>query len=1130
MKSATTSLATDDRQAIANPSARNAHRAAAIYIIVTVIIAVASLGSAVASRTTDWQPFVAGLITLGLSAVGGLALRQTRLGNFVRGVHLIIGSFLIGLVLIATLRTGFGPVFGLSAITIALGIGGQTLPSRQVGWMIILAALDAIVVLLIDLYWPFYRSPTPSVLLQFVPALGALTGAFFIYTLIRQFQSYPLQTKLLLTFLIVALLPLAILALSNDSANRESLTKNANQALSSAARQTASNIDNFFASNIATLKVDAQLPNVINFLNLPADIRTAGSLFERTTSDLMVTLSRNGASPTDQSKSSESYFLLDLNGEVVASADRAMLATQAADQDYFKSALQSDQTAPSPINYSGPANAPLFYLSVGVEDSAMQPIGVLVARYDAEVIQQIVAARNGLAGPNSFAVVFDIADKAYIHLAHGTAPAAIGKAVGPLDPVETQKLQAAHRLPAGSSDSLSTNLANLDQQLAQSADQPFFAAEDVATGSAIDQVAVVSVKPPETWLVAFFQPQEVFLQPANEQTQNTVKLALAISVIVAAAAIGVAQLLTGPIVRLTTVATRVTAGDLSARARVETSDEIGAMAEGFNKMTAQLQELIGSLEKRVEARTEQLRASAEVGRAAASILDTERLLRDVVNLITDRFGFYYAAIFLNDAHNKFAVLHEATGSAGRTLKERRHKLEIGGQSMVSGAITTRRPRIALDTGTESVRFANPLLPETRSEIALPLIVGDRTLGALDVQSTQASAFDETYASVLQSMADQIAIAVSNTQQFSQTETALKQTNILYEAGRKIAAANNADSILSALITQAAPDVNHAVLILFGPVDTFGQVNYLETAAVYSDHPTDIKIPAGAHYQPDQLLITGAGTPQEPILIEDFEKADLRTQQTLNTLGVRAVIGLPLSAGSKHLGTLILGYRQPRSFASDTVQILQALASQAAVALQSQHLLAETQAALKQIDVVNRRLTGQAWRDYTMANGTLRVVDAAPGVPSTVASGLIELFADPNQVKAVGPIGDTRSGLIAPIALRGEVVGTLSLQEIDKDREWTENEITLLQTVANDVAVAIENARLIEQTELRAERERVISEVSTRMFAANDLHDIVKVAGEELVRVLRIARTKVNIDGEYLSSTADSVSRDDQHGH
>ncbi|HET7378329.1 MAG TPA: GAF domain-containing protein, partial [Anaerolineae bacterium] len=545
---------------------------------------------------------------------------------------------------------------------------------------------------------------------------------------------------------------------------------------------------------------------------------------------------------------------------------------------------------------------------------------------------------------------------------------------------------------------------------------------------------------------------------------------------------------------------------------------------GVNKMAEQLQDLIGSLEKRIEARTEQLKASAEVGRVAASILDTEHLLREVVELITARFGFYYAAIFLTDDSQHWAVLHEATGEAGHILKERQHKLEIGGQSMVGNAIINRRPRIALDVGTESTRFANPLLPETRSEIALPLIVGERVLGALDVQSTQAAAFDETYASVLQSMTDQIAIALSNTQQFTRTESALRQTNILYAANRQIAAANNANDILQAIVTQAAPDADRATLVLFGPANERGEYAYLESIATYANHTERVSIQAGQRYEVNQLPLASMVAPDKPAVIENITHSDINNKRVMRILNTKAALALSLTAGPKNLGAIVLGYRQPRHFSPNELQTLQTLANQAAVSLQNQQLLTETQNTMKQLDAINRRLTGEAWQAFTQATGVLQTVAAGPGVSALNAPGLQEVAIAANQVKTLGPIGDARSALIAPIALRGQVIGSLSLQETNTERQWTENEMTLLQTVANDVAVAIDNARLIEQTDRRAERERIIIDVNSRMLAANDLQGIVQIAGDELARALNVARAKVQISAEYLQSSVEQDTR------
>ncbi len=199
-----------------------------------------------------------------------------------------------------------------------------------------------------------------------------------------------------------------------------------------------------------------------------------------------------------------------------------------------------------------------------------------------------------------------------------------------------------------------------------------------------------------------------------------------------------------------------------------------------------------SLEERVEARTIQLTAVNEVGRVASSILDPQELAGRVANLITDHFGYYYAALFLVDEAGEQAWLYSATGEAGRVLKENKHHLQVGGKSMVGMAISTKKARVALDVGVEPVRFQNPLLPYTRSEIALPLIVGDRVLGALDVQSTKAGAFGPQEIDTLQGMASQVAVALENARLFANAQKSLEemesiQRQYVAEAWRPVAA-------------------------------------------------------------------------------------------------------------------------------------------------------------------------------------------------------------------------------------------------------------------------------------------------------------------------------------------------------
>ncbi len=248
--------------------------------------------------------------------------------------------------------------------------------------------------------------------------------------------------------------------------------------------------------------------------------------------------------------------------------------------------------------------------------------------------------------------------------------------------------------------------------------------------------------------------------------------------------------ITQPLNQLTQAAQRMGQGDLTQQVSIRGGQELETLADTFNVMAEQLRQTLGGLEQQVAARTRdlerratQIATGAEIARVASTLLDPDRLLPQVVNLIQERFGFYYAGLFLVDAENRYAVLQQGTGEAGRIMKERGHRLEVGGQSMVGWVCAHKRARIALDVGKDAVRFANPFLPETRSEMALPLRVGDRVIGVLDVQSTQMAAFDEGDITALQGMADQIAVALENARLFQQTQRALKE---LDEANRLLA--------------------------------------------------------------------------------------------------------------------------------------------------------------------------------------------------------------------------------------------------------------------------------------------------------------------------------------------------------
>ncbi|MBP6210168.1 MAG: PAS domain-containing protein [Anaerolineales bacterium] len=173
-------------------------------------------------------------------------------------------------------------------------------------------------------------------------------------------------------------------------------------------------------------------------------------------------------------------------------------------------------------------------------------------------------------------------------------------------------------------------------------------------------------------------------------------------------------------------------------------------------------------------RTVQLQTASEVSRAATSILELGTLLSTVVELIRSHFDYYYVGIFLADENNERAVLRAATGEMGQVLLKSQHSLPIGNSSMIGWCIANNEARIVLDVGEDAVRFKNPLLPLTRSELALPLRARGDVIGAMSIQSTLPSAFSEGDITALQTMADQVGNAIETARLFDDRSRLIKE--------------------------------------------------------------------------------------------------------------------------------------------------------------------------------------------------------------------------------------------------------------------------------------------------------------------------------------------------------------------
>ncbi len=251
------------------------------------------------------------------------------------------------------------------------------------------------------------------------------------------------------------------------------------------------------------------------------------------------------------------------------------------------------------------------------------------------------------------------------------------------------------------------------------------------------------------------------------------------------ASVFVAQTIANPLTDLADTARRIAEGDLTRVAPVVREDETGTLAHAFNSMTAQLRELIAGLEQRVaqrtaelQQRTIQLQTATRVARDAAEIRDVGTLLDTTVRLISDRFGFYHAGIFLLDEARERAVLQAASSEGGQRMLARGHKLAVG-VGIVGTVASTGEPRIAFDVGQDAAFFNNPDLPLTRSEMALPLKAGGRVIGVLDVQSVEPVAFTEEDVGILHTLADQVALAIENARLLEESRRTLRELETLY---------------------------------------------------------------------------------------------------------------------------------------------------------------------------------------------------------------------------------------------------------------------------------------------------------------------------------------------------------------
>ncbi len=354
------------------------------------------------------------------------------------------------------------------------------------------------------------------------------------------------------------------------------------------------------------------------------------------------------------------------------------------------------------------------------------------------------------------------------------------------------------------------------------------------------------------------------------------------------------------------------------------------------------------LYRQAQRRARRLSSAAEISRSITSILHLGDLLPQVVNLIRDSFEYDHAQIFLVSDDGSQANLVASTGEAGQKLLARKHSLPVGSRSVIGQVTATGEPQIALDTAdARVVYYANPLLPRTRSEMALPLIARGQILGALDVQSNQSGAFTDEDTRMLASLADMVATAIDNALLFELAEQRAEEMAFLFNVTTAAAASPDLEKALEQAVETLRDTMNVTSASIYLSGDSGDYLIKGADAGAVSEE-TDQSLVAV-----ERGLIGWVARHNEAVVIDDISQDSRRLPSAETT---RSAMAVPLLSGGNLIGVLAVESDRLNAFDDDDLRLLQTLSGSLATIIQNSRLLGEVQAANEQLLEVDRLKT------------------------------------------------------------------------------------------------------------------------------------------------------------------------------
>lgn len=763
-----------------------------------------------------WQMYaLAGVIAV-FCVINVIALRVIKKGHTETGGWLMVIGMLLVFPAASALIANIGIIFGGALIMLTIVVAGQTLPGNQARTAIIAGIVVGILAAAFDYIGLEYRLFVPEIQI-FIPVITAIILLVMIGFVFFQFRNYSLQTKFLVSILAstgISVMIFGAYAVYSFQQTQDFMAERLEFAVLSQARQQLNNVVETEAHESETFFI-----GVTQEVSLLAEYQTAlyansSVLSQGAYWDANARLNRfreghYGNSRFDPASivvptivNFDEAMIADININVyldftapsILEANPNIIALYFISTDgytiYYPNISLGTITPPdfdprelpfftvaTPDNnpegqvvwtepYQDPAGQGLLVTSVapvydntgnfrGVVAADVRLIDITESISDIKVQQSdfsfLVDSQGRIIGmPEAGYEFFNLVPEV-VAVEESPTQTILG-----LGPIELQEV--TNKMTAGE-----TGLE-------------IFTFEDKQFIVSYTSVPSIGYS---LGLIAPLTEVESFYLETRDQVESTAQAAVQLGTIIlvavllaaAGASLLLSQFLSRPIVRLTAIAEQVSAGNLEVSAEIQTKDEIGTLANTFNLMISQLKNLFATLEERVADRTRGLQLAAEVGRSVSEVRELGVLLEDAAEIIRSRFDLYYVQVYLVDASKTNLLLQAGTGSVGAQLLERGHRLRLDTASINGRAAVEQRSVVVADTTASATFRPNPLLPDTRSEMAIPLLLGNRLIGVLNLQSSQPNALNEENLTAFEALAGQIAVAVQNANLLEQAEQA-----------------------------------------------------------------------------------------------------------------------------------------------------------------------------------------------------------------------------------------------------------------------------------------------------------------------------------------------------------------------